>query len=312
LATRPHDAILDRDFAVAAIAGFAPGWKGLLEEIVNHGTNALVRAQLECGQEPDVDVAAFTLYRHALVMGDAIAELVGVGCAEASHPAVRSLFEALIALRYVLEDKRTYRDRALAWFVRGLLDRKRCIDSLDLSTERGRRASTLLKAEPYTAHIDLEGGRGASAHIQELLTLDHLKPTADLFEAARRRGGSYPHWHALARGPANLEQLAECVGYGAYYQFFYREWSLTAHAADAKALFESGEGERANLRGLRGPTEELRMVCAFTASMLMDCTRRVLVFFRAGEEEGYSTWYVREVQARYRELGRLPGDPVVE
>jgi hypothetical protein len=126
----------------------------------------------------------------------------------------------------------------------------------------------------------------------------------------RRKSGGYPPWHSLAGGPRSLEQLAERVGYGAFYQVFYRDWSRTAHAEDAKALFEPAVRDtagRAGLRGLRGPGTALRSVTSFTASMMVECTQRLLAFFRPGEEQSFAGWYTREVRPTFLAINEAAG-----
>jgi hypothetical protein len=107
----------------------------LLQELVNYGTNAYVRCGTSASGKENEDVAAIILYLQIVEMTDGIEALVSQSCPAPAIPLVRSSFEALLFLDYILE--LDYVRRSLSWLVGYVHNRLDSYALLDTSTIRG-------------------------------------------------------------------------------------------------------------------------------------------------------------------------------
>ena len=99
----PLESILYRELSKAQAKEVLAKATPLLQELVNYSTHALARCATSPSGEIDVDLSILALYRHIIEITDAIEVLVSQCCAEASSPLLRSSFEALISIEYILE-----------------------------------------------------------------------------------------------------------------------------------------------------------------------------------------------------------------
>ena len=138
MATDPLQPILYRELSVTQAKELLKEITPLLEELVNYGTNALVRCATSTKSDENVDLACLFLYRHILEMTDAVDVLTSNSCAVPSILLLRSSFEALIALDFILEADDLYSQRSLSWIYCYACDQINTYELLDPNTERGR------------------------------------------------------------------------------------------------------------------------------------------------------------------------------
>jgi len=289
--TEPIAALLDRDLSRVAANEITAVTRPLLREIVNNGTNVYARCTASATGGESEDLAAPTLYLHMLQMTDAIEVLVYEGCVGGAIPNLRSSFEGLLGLEYVLEAD--YARRSLAW-VAGILlsklsDRAR-IDVEDLQSKPAQEVigETLKRVAPIVKD-DIRRWEG-------ILNEPRMKPITDEVRRVKK-------WHAAFGGPANLKQLAKSLGMEVHYELLYRQWSSVVHAGELfRFLTRTKEGYAIN--SLRELTE-LKTVAHLAALYLMQATRLMIDKYRTGED--LRPWYLREVRPLMAKLDpRLP------
>src|SRR4051812_21826569 len=98
--TSPLPSLLDRDASRAAVSELADIAVPLIEEVVNHGTNAYARcsAEVRSGVE---HIAMFHLYYHALETADAVSIQLAAGAPHLTFTQLRSALEAVVAMQYI-------------------------------------------------------------------------------------------------------------------------------------------------------------------------------------------------------------------
>jgi hypothetical protein len=88
----------------------------LLREIINYSTFAFQRCQTERNRNAqDVDLSILMLYLHIIEMSDGIEVLLSKSCVNPTTPLLRTCFEALLGIDYILEVD--YERRALSWML---------------------------------------------------------------------------------------------------------------------------------------------------------------------------------------------------
>lgn len=296
--TKPLESVLYRELSRAEAAGTIELASGLLQELVNYASNALVRCATSSEAQPLQDYALLCLYRHIMEMVDAVEILTAQACAVPAMPLVRSAFEAVISMEYIVEAVGDYRARSLAWLVDYVHQRLASYELLDPSTARGSEFRHALAHDEVAGAVSLplpaEVGV-AILNLKELLA----QPEVALVDERLRQLGKPRRWYRLSGGPSDLRELARHVGRGGQYDVLYRQWSRVVHAQDFSRFFVKipvGQGE---LRGIRD-TRELKQVASFAANYMLRATFILLTKFRPGENP--RAWYEREVRQRYRQL----------
>jgi len=289
--------VLDRDLSKAAAASLIAVASPLLQELVNHATNALVRCAQSTAGGIDEDAAALAHYRHLIEATDGI-EILVTNCAPAAGvPLIRSAFEGLLGLEFVCEDEVTYARRSLSWLVSHIHERLTFYDRLDPETPAGAKFATVFAEDKVASTMPLpapEFVRTLRQNLAGMLSKPHLQSIEAEYQAKGNRPGRRrrPKWYSLFDGPANLHDLALHLKRGAQYDLLYRHWSKSAHAEDFGALVA---GDKA-LKRLRDPAD-LKQVASLAASFMLAGTRLMIDKFRRGEN--LEPWYVREVRDRY-------------
>lgn len=292
--TKPLESILYRDLSKVAAKHKIDVASPLLVELVNFGTNALVRCSDSAKGGRDEDVAPLSLYRHLLEMTDGIQVLLEESCPTPAIPALRSAFEAFLSIEYILEDDSEYVNRSLAWLVGYVHQRLKSYQRLDPATNRGTAFQRLANKDSVASDIKMptvKDAKRAAANLQDYLKKPHVRHIESEYNRLRR-----PRWHQLFDGPPNLQALAERLNRGAQYEILYRQWSRTTHSQDLQAFLDkTNEGEAAIAR-LRNP-DKIGQVATFAANFALGGTRMIVRKFRPGED--LSRWYKREVQERF-------------
>jgi hypothetical protein len=298
--TDPLDSILYRELSIARAEEIIGVASPLLKELVNYATNALARCAGSASGNKDEDLSVLALYRHIIEMTDGIEVLVSQCCAIPAIPLVRSSFEALLSIEYILENEKDYIRRSLSWLVGYVHQRLDLYERLDISTPKGKETRRFIEEDAIASRLPLpplEEARKAKANLQSLLAKPHLQPIEAEFSGYRRT----PHWYKLYGGPSDLPALARHLNRRGHYELLHRSWSRVTHAQDLLPFLDrTAKGESA-IGQLRDPSQ-LNEIASLAASFVLEATRRMLGKFRPGED--LSRWYEAEIQERFRFLTR--------
>lgn len=232
--TKPLESVLYREFsktqAKASLGLITP----LLQELINNGTNVLIRCATSVTGEENEDLAAFALYRHILEMTDAFEVLIGESCSTPTEPVLRSTFEALMALEYILESEKDYVSRSLLWLMQYVRSRISLYESFLPTTRKGQQFQAALKRDKSIRNWNQEpinDAQKAIENLEKLLTGPQfstiLAEDTDLSKTRRKI-----EWYSLFGGPKNLQELASYLKRDVQYEVLYRQWSKVAHAYD--------------------------------------------------------------------------------
>jgi hypothetical protein len=305
--TKPLLKLLDRDFAKVAAKELIDLACPLLKEVVNHGTNVFMRCQAEThdGQE-DEHVPIVSSYLHVLEMTDGVEVLLSASCVSPAVPLVRSSFEAVLGMEYILE--RDYRRRAFAWMVgyaHGKLD---FYERFDPATSKGKSFTQAIADDKVLNQINLPpeaDPRSAADNMRQLLAKPQYQAAETEYQQYKKRKKRVPQWwFSLFEGPSNLRDLAISLQRGAVYEILYRQWSATAHGLDvARFLAPRDTAGEASIYSLRH-AKELPQIALYAAWFMWVATRALILRFRPGERESLGRWYLRDVLPPLQKLAR--------
>lgn len=270
----------------------------LLQELINYSTSAFIRCFTSAKGDENEDLAAFALYRHIIEVTDGTEVLIANSCAAAAIPLVRSSFEALLALEYIVEAPSLYITRSLSWLAAYVRRKLKFYESLLPTTPRGQEFLKVIDEDKTVKDFTLppsEDVQAAIDNLRSLLSREQFKPIEEEFTRYRRP----PHWYSLFKGPKNLRELANHVKRNAQYEVLYRQWSLATHAQDFSPFIAVGPRGEKGIRRIRDP-REIKAIATFASTFLLDATRLLIDTFRPGET--WRNWYMREVRQRYIQL----------
>jgi len=303
--TKPFEPLLYRELRKVDAKEIIDIASPLLQEEINYATNAFQRCQESAvGAAADEPLPVFASYHHVIGMTDGIEVLISQSCAVPAIPLLRSSFEALLTIEYIL--KEDCRRRAFAWLVCYFHDRLNRYEMLDASYQKGKDFLTALKTEGLGRYFNFPPELNISHAIQNLKSLLN-KPNYQVAENeyqkiknTRKRGFN---WYSLFGGPSNLRDLAGYLNRLASYDMLYRYWSSVVHAGDLSNFLAKTEKDSPALNVLRHP-QELKQVTSFTSTLIIDATRLMIGKFRSGETSSFVRWYVSEIRESYLDLSK--------
>ena len=300
--------MLDRDRAKVEAKELIEAAAPLLRELVNYATTALIRCLRATDRDrqggENEDLAAFVLYEQLIEQTDAIEVLMSESCVNGAVPVLRSTFEAVLSLEYILTSYSHYVERSLAWTCGYIHRRIQKHEGLDPATTRGAERLAVMekyfgvKLPPYDSSEAVNNLRSVLARQQfALLEADY---------AARRKHNpkADPEWFSLLGGPRNRRQLARLLNHEVEYLVLYGDWSDIAHGTDAAIYVGAGKLPKQPAFTALRSAQMLPNRAFLAAAFLLRGTRLLLQHFRPNEP-GVRVWYLRDVKQRFDHLQRL-------
>jgi hypothetical protein len=290
--TDPLKAILDRDLSKATIHEPSRDACALLTEIINHGTNFLLRCKEQASIKDGRDLAILILYRQILELSDSITVMISESCVASSVPLIRSLFEAYVSLEYLLESESEYEKRSIAfivcWYYR-ILDVYTHLEDLVNKTKDASAFKVGIKGLLINKlHQNIRKIQADKEFIQERALND--PNLEDAIQEYRRKTAKRPgrpiEWYSLYGGPDSLAKLSAKLGRESQYYLDYSLWSRYCHAGDPSSLMDGNEIRR--IRELDGFMEILQ----YSISFLIGGTRLLAAKFKLEDE--VRLWLIKE------------------
>ena len=297
--TKPLESIIYRELSIARAKEIIKDITPLFQELVNYGSNAIVRSATSSKSEENIDLACLDLYRHILEMTDAVEVLIANSCAYPTIPLLRSTFEALISLDFILEENHLFEQKSLCWLVVYIHDKINIYESLIPSTDRGKAFQASLskdKSIQNFQNIDESKVIPAIQNLQNLLCKPQLQSIETEYSLYRKTYKKNPKGYSLFGGPKNIQTLAYHVNRFAQYDFLYRYWSRVTHAHDFRPFINVSNDGQSGIREIRDPSMILE-VTRFSLTFMIEGTRLLLSKFRP--TENFAKYYIEEIKDKY-------------
>ena len=301
--TTPYKDVLYRELSIIQFKAFKPSPSDLLQELVNFGTNAFIRCITSVDQEKNVHLAPFTLYRQNLEFTDGIEILVSNAAPSCALPLLRSTFESLLFLEYILEDDEQYQKRSLAWLVFYLKSKLHSYNSLLPKTNEGDKFAAAIANDKSVKSFPLPPQDLVSSSVENLVRLLSEEQFRDIvaeYDSKRPR-----YWYSLFGGLPNLYKLAEHLKRTAQYEVLYRAWSATVHASDFSPFLAPNKDGEVGIRGLRDLSLTFQ-VTTFATTFILEATRLLVHKYR--HDEDLTNWYIRDVRDAYMQFAKAHTD----
>lgn len=138
---------------------------------MNFATNAFVRCLSYSEGGENVDLAPFSLHRHVMEMTDAVEVLLSNACPVPAIPILRSSFEAILSLEFIVEDEELYERRSLTWLVSYVRKRLALYEFLLSTSSRGQEFLELIEQDKTIRDFPLPPEEDVEAAIDNLRKL---------------------------------------------------------------------------------------------------------------------------------------------
>ena len=180
--------ILDRSAAVAQTRPIRDIGGPALRNVVDRGVRLLERCT-QPAPAGDHNLGIMMPFLHLLEMLDSAEVLLDQSCVVGSTPCLRSGFEALCAIKWVLADVGT---RALTYVAGDLKERVKWFEQMDPDTAAGRRFRSALgesQGELSALFPDRQVARSQAERLRQTLNREDYRAISEEYDrlASRRR-----------------------------------------------------------------------------------------------------------------------------
>jgi hypothetical protein len=287
-----HKALLDRDAAIE-MARHLQDATDLVKELVNYGTNLVVRAFYSSKRDLIAICVLFVQLRQFLTHLDGITILIRDGNCGTADLQLRSLLEG---------------GHLIEWALRKDTETK--IQHLYVANLRRRREwdNCVIAGTPeFAKHYDLASGlKIAAADLKELKEevkrIDSILGKAPFdaintkFQANYQKRGFDDPWYKVY-GVPSIRSVADELGRLKEYTYIYSILSGVTHGSDIWKNVFFGKGE-VKVGPLREP-QNIPRVVQLAATLALRAFRLILTEFRSGEEENFDRKYVEEWREQF-------------
>ena len=301
--TKPYEPLLYRELRKVEAKEIIEVASPLLKEVVNYATNAFQRCQGATKKAaPDEPLPTLVSYHHVIGLTDGIEVLIAQSCAIPAIPLLRSSFEALLTMEYIL--KEDSQRRAFAWLVCYVHTKIKMYEMVDTSHQRGKEFLAALAKDGLDKYMDFQSPPNITKAIQNLQSLlcnPNYETAEEEFQRVKSIRKRPINWYSLFSGLGNLRELSIYLNRWSEYDLLYRYWSNIVHVGDLSYFLSRTKTGSPAFKVIRN-FEELAQVAKFAASFILDATRLILSRYRSGEEKSLARWYLNEIRDRYLSL----------
>jgi hypothetical protein len=275
----------------------------LLNEVLAYGLALFGR----CSTRPDGDdenLAIIMTYRHLLEMLDSVTIQVAECAPSPAGLQLRSMFDALLTIQYISEDKSKSVQRAFALLYEVQIQRRRFYSSQKPDTPEGKAVREFIAGDPFSADWKPYDDPDLDEYIREvdvMLERPIIKQIAAEYRRLKKEKKRKPHWYGLYDGPQHVSELAKRLKRGAAYEMLYKEWSERSHSIDAIDRFLTHNTDGPAVRALRDPTEITANI-DFAISFSIDAARCLIDYYRPAERPAFDKWVREEIMPNWKKL----------
>ena len=273
---------------------------GIIEECVNFGTHILVW----CSEKPKNDGSDSTIiliFRHIIESLDAITVLIKHGCADPTELLLRSIFEALIGLEYILEKDTA--QRALSYKVAHAHRQISLYKKLDTTTDQGKQFKKILSNDSTIKNIALPAvdTNKLIANLENMLKKPQYVSVNTEWQNYKKANKKNPNWFSLFGGPRNIIDLAHYVNRSGLYEFLYRIWSQYVHVTGVFRNITRDDSGNGAIIGLRSP-KNIQVYSSLSLSMSMAAYTKMIKYYIPDKEKDFQEWYIKNIRKWYLQL----------
>jgi hypothetical protein len=303
MATDPHRILLDRDLPSVLIKENFADSLGLLEELVNYGSNLIPRCFISSEKKiPDI-VVVLNFLKQGVSLMDSIHILVARGATVACLILLRSLFEISIYLDWIFQ--KDSERRGTLYFVWDLRKKLYWARSMRKGTSEHEAHKIHMIGAPIGAvmpGLDESSIDKTIETLRKLCALPECTGVDSEFESYKN-GLRDRDWY-VPGGVNNFREMAKAVKREGEYKVFYSSFSAHTHglSLDHQVAFP-GDG-KVNIEPIRN-LNEIDTIFRNTFNFGINIYRTVLTRYRHGELANFDRKYTNEWRKRFLSVKQI-------
>ncbi len=226
--------------------------------------------------------AVVLLFRHALALIDAIAELSRMPSVEALKIIFRSFLETKCYIEYILEKEMA--SRAVAYQTYHIMNKIKEYEQYDSNIKAGKRFHLRLQQDRLFGKGDLVNvdTRDVIANLQQQLSREPYK------SASEKLGkDTHLNWYSIDGGPKNMRELCDYLRCPIAYDQLYAQLSPSVHGTGVyvDTFFGEqrqgegwgrGQGQMHALRAMAGYQDLINIVIPMMMDLLRQTAEKIL------------------------------------
>ncbi len=238
--TKPDKDFIPRNIENPEIQEILNQYSLALEEVVNFASNVAkwCSEKIHGGEELAPVIMSF---RHIFELIDAISVLIRDSCIEPCKILLRSVYESVLSVKYILEKETETRGMdfmTCCWHqIINNFRKMNPNDSMHKQFLAKKRRDKLMKNVPLPKIPDVEDRiKILEDHLTSQEYIESEREFQCLKSIIKRKPQKTPkrklNWYSMHEGPANIEGLANHLELPLEYELLYREWSGLVHGID--------------------------------------------------------------------------------
>lgn len=302
--TKPNENFIPRNIENPEIQEILNQYSSALEELVNFASHVAnwCSEKIHGGEELAPVILSF---RHIFELIDAISVLVKYSCIEPCKILLRSVFESVLTVKYILEKDTVKRGMAFmtcCWHLE--INNLRKLNPKD---NMHKQFLAKKRRDKYIKNVPLPKIPNAKDRI--IIIEDHLnspeyieseREFQRLKSAIKRKPKGIPkkrfNWYSMYGGPANIEGLADYLELPLEYELLYRDWSGLVHGIDIiMKNIEVVDQDRSSISQIRLPRDAFEITKTAMNFGLEIIPRFVENFVPAKIQESRD-WFSKEIE----------------
>jgi hypothetical protein len=297
--TKPNDDFIPRNIENPKIQEILNQYSSALEEVVNFASHVAKWSaeKIHGGEEL---APLYLSFRHIFELIDAISVLVKYSCIEPCKNLLRSVFESVLAIKYIMEKDTDIRGTdfmTCCWHHE--INELRKEDPDDCMH---KQLLAIIQKTDSMKDKQLPETRNVKELKERIKVLrDHLNSSEYVesekeYQRFKKTTGRKPDWYSMHGGPSNLEGLAQHLGVPLEYELYYREWSGLVHGFDIiMDNIEVAGYDQALLSQIRLPANAFD-VTQKAMNFGLEIIPRFVDYFVPEKVNTAKDWYSKEVE----------------
>lgn len=298
----PHKTLLDRDLYAVLIKEHFSDSLGLLEEMVNYGSNLVPRCFASSEKELHDVVIVLNFLKQGVSLLDSIHILAAKGSTVPCFISLRSLFEVSVYLDWIFQ--KDTKKRGSLYFVWNL--RKKLYWTLSVKKGTPEHEAHKKHMSDSSTGAELKGVDEKLIDAEIALLKDKLSApecAAINQEFEKLKNGLRDREWYLPGGINNFREMAKAVKREAEYKVFYSSFSAITHglAFDEQVSFSKETVVFEPIRNLTRIDEVIRNALNYAIVVY----RSALSYYRPAELEVFNKKYLNEWRQRFLSVKKV-------
>ena len=299
---KPLDTILYPELSIANAQDDIKLAVEIFDKLINYSTHLIMRIFTSVKGDVNEDVAVPMLYLHLIEMGDAFEVLISNCCIGPAVLQLRSIFESLLYIHYILDDDSKYLQRSLSWtFFYG----KKRLYNYSIFNKLSDKTKISINPDLYNEIKN----KGENSMLNFLSRNQFQIIEEELKRIKKKNNKIKTKWYTLFPnapkefGPLSIQDLAkelstEHLSYSDHYETCYRQWSEVSHGHDISRFIKRFSNNSVIKPILRN-SDEITTIVSLSVSYFLYATFLVTEKYRNGEN--VSKWYFNSIKPLIKE-----------